>query len=93
MQGHPRQTGQSEEFRQNVFLWRRQWQTTPVFSLQEPMKNMKRQKDKTLEDEPPPVGRCPVYYWRRMEQTPGDGEEQGSLACGSPRGQKESDMT
>ena len=54
MQGHPRQTGQSEEFRQNMFLWRRQWQTTPVFSLQEPMKNMKRQKDKTLEDEPPP---------------------------------------
>ena len=27
------------------------------------------------------------------EQTPGDGEGQGSLACCSPRGHKESDMT
>ena len=27
------------------------------------------------------------------EETPGDGEEQGSLACCSPRGCKESDMT
>ena len=28
-----------------------------------------------------------------LEQTPGDGEEQGSLACCGPRGHKESDMT
>ena len=28
-----------------------------------------------------------------LEQTPGDGEGQGSLACFSPWGQKESDMT
>ena len=28
-----------------------------------------------------------------FEQTPGDGEGQGSLACCSPRGHKESDMT
>ena len=27
------------------------------------------------------------------EQAPGDGEGQGSLACCSPRGRKESDMT
>ena len=30
---------------------------------------------------------------REFEQTPGDGEGQGSLACCSPWGQKESDMT
>ena len=28
-----------------------------------------------------------------FEQTPGDGEGQGSLVCGSPWGLKESDMT
>ena len=28
-----------------------------------------------------------------FEQTPGDGERQGSLACGSPWGHKELDMT
>ena len=28
-----------------------------------------------------------------FEQTPGDSVEQGSLACCSPQGQKESDMT
>ena len=28
-----------------------------------------------------------------FEQTPGDGEGQGSLACFSPQGRKESDMT
>ena len=28
-----------------------------------------------------------------FEQAPGDGEGQGSLACSSPRGHKESDMT
>ena len=28
-----------------------------------------------------------------FEQTPGDGEGQGSLACCSPGGRKESDMT
>ena len=30
---------------------------------------------------------------REFEQAPGDGEGQGSLACCSPRGCKESDMT
>ena len=30
---------------------------------------------------------------QEFEQTPGDGEGQGSLACYSPRGHKESDMT
>ena len=30
---------------------------------------------------------------REFEQTPGDGERQGSLECYSPRGHKESDST
>ena len=31
--------------------------------------------------------------WNELGQTLGDGEEQGSLACCSPWGLKESDMT
>ena len=34
---HPRQTGHSREFWQNVIHWRREWQTTPVYSLWELM--------------------------------------------------------
>ena len=37
-----------------------------------------------------------MHYWlngHEFEQTPGDGEGQGSLACCSPWGHKESDMT
>ena len=34
--GLPRRTGHSEEFWQSVVHWRRKWQTTPVFLLQEP---------------------------------------------------------
>ena len=34
--------------------WR---ESTPAFLLQEPMGRIKRQKDMTLEDEPPQVGR------------------------------------
>ena len=36
------------------------------------------------------------HHWlsgHEFEQTPGDGEGQGSLACCSSRGHKESDMT
>ena len=38
MQGHPRWTGHSEDFWQNVAHWRRKQQTTPVFLLREPHK-------------------------------------------------------
>ena len=31
MQGHPRQTGHSEEFWQNLVYWKRKWKHTPVF--------------------------------------------------------------
>ena len=45
--------GHGREFWQNMVHWRREWQTTPIFLSQEPMKSMKRLKDMTLEDEPP----------------------------------------
>ena len=32
MQGHPRWTGHSKQFWQNVVHWRRKWQTTPWFA-------------------------------------------------------------
>ena len=33
--------------------WRREWQTTSAFLLENPMYNMKREKDTTLKDELP----------------------------------------
>ena len=39
------------------------------YCLENPMNSMKRQKDMTLKDEPPPqVGCCPICYWRRVEK-------------------------
>ena len=34
-----------------------------------------------------------MLYWHEFEQTPGDGEGQASLVCGSPWGCKELDAT
>ena len=34
-----------------------------------------------------------LYMYYEFEQTPGDSEGQGSLACCNPWGQEESDMT
>ena len=34
-----------------------------------------------------------IHSGPEFEQTPGDGEGQGSLACCSPRGRRESDTT
>ena len=36
--------------------------------LESPMNSMKRQKDRTLKDELPQVGRCPICYWRSVEK-------------------------
>ena len=33
--------------------WKKEWQTTAVFCLENPMDSMKRQKDMTLKDELP----------------------------------------
>ena len=39
------------------------------------------------------VGWHHLFNGHEFEKTPGDGEGQGSLACCSPRGGKESDVT
>ena len=36
--------------------------------FENPMNSMKRQKDRTLKDELPQVGRCPICYWRSVEK-------------------------
>ena len=36
-----------------MFQWRRKWQLTPVFLPEEAHEQLKRQKDKVPEDEPP----------------------------------------
>ena len=43
--------GHGGEFWQNVVHWRREWQTTSVFCLENPVSHMKRQKDMALKDE------------------------------------------
>ena len=54
IQGHPRQMGHDGDFWQNVAHWRREWQIILKYScLENPMNNMKRQKDMTLKDEVP----------------------------------------
>ena len=37
------------------------------YCLENPMNSMRRLKDMTLEDEPPQVSRCPIYYEGRAE--------------------------
>ena len=49
------------------------------------------QEKEVTEDEM--VGRHHQLNGHEFEQTPGNGEGQGSLACCSPWGSKESDMT
>ena len=65
--GHLRQSGHGGEVWQNVIHWRREWQTTSVSSLENPINSMKRQKDRTLKDElPRSVGAQYVtgHQWR-----------------------------
>ena len=51
--GHPRWEGHGREVWQNVVHWRRKWQTTSVFLIQESHEQYERQKDRTLSDELP----------------------------------------
>ena len=44
VQGHLRWTGHSGEFWQSVVHWRREWQTTPVFLLQQPQEQFEKEK-------------------------------------------------
>ena len=57
----------------------------------DPGKNWRQQEKGTTEDEL--VGWHHQLYGHEFEQALGDGEEQGSLECCSPRSHKESDMT
>ena len=50
VQGHPRQMGHSEEFRQN---WRRKGKPLQYSSLENTMDSMKRQEYMTSDDESP----------------------------------------
>ena len=52
MQGHPRQTNNSEEFWQNMVHWSNKWQPTPVFLSAELHRQYERQKFITLEYDP-----------------------------------------
>ena len=59
--------GHGGEFWQNVLHWRREWQTTSVFLLENPTNSMKRQKDRTLKDEVPRLVAAQYavgYQWR-----------------------------
>ena len=60
-------TSHGGEFRQNMALYRRKWQTTSVFFLENPMNNMKTKRYDT-ERWIPQVSRCPICYWRRAEK-------------------------
>ena len=44
MQGHPRQTGHSEELWQNMIHWGRELQAIPIFLLQEPHEQYEKAK-------------------------------------------------
>ena len=44
MQGHPRWISHSEEFCQKVVHWRKKWQTTLAFLLQEPYEQYEKAK-------------------------------------------------
>ena len=67
-QGHPRWTGHSGEFLQNVVRWRTEWQTIPVYLLQEPHELYKKVKwCDTKRWAPSQVRRYQLCYWGRVE--------------------------
>ena len=53
MWSHPRWKGHGGEVWKNVVHWRREWQTTSVFLIENPMNGMKRQNDRILKEELP----------------------------------------
>ena len=75
MQGHPRQTGHSEEFWQNTVHWIREWQTTLAFLPWEPHEQYEKAKRYDTERWTPQVGRCPICYWKRVEKYSRKNEE------------------
>ena len=67
VQGLPRQTCHSAEFRQNVIHWRRKCQTTSVFLPGESHEQYETTKSYDTGKWAPQVRRCPIRYWGRAE--------------------------
>ena len=65
--GLPKWMGHGGEVRQNVVHWRSEWQNTSVFLPWEPHEQYQKAKRKDTERWTPQVGRCPICYWRSME--------------------------
>ena len=59
-------TRDSALFGQKMVHWRREWQTTPGTSHENPMNCIKRQK-MWHRKMSPQVRRCPMCYWGRVE--------------------------
>ena len=74
MQGHPRQTRHREEFGQNVVCWRRGWQTTAVFLLQEPHDYEQ-------------YGKAKRHNTRRWAPLPSPGQKVSNMLLGKSLGQ------
>ena len=73
-QGHPRPTGHSEYFRQNMVHQEREWQTPPALLLQEAQGQCERAKD-TDTGRQAPQARCPICYWERAEERKNEAAE------------------
>ena len=65
----------------------------PEYSLERLTLGKTEGRKRSGETEDEMVGRHPRCSGHELVQTLGDGEEQRSLVCCSPRGRKESDMT
>ena len=72
-----------------LILWPPDAKTQVIGKHPDSGKDWGQEKKRATEDEM--VGRHHWLHGHEFEQTPGDSEEQGSLACCSPLGRKESD--
>ena len=62
-------------------------------SLEKPLMRGKIEQEERVMTEDEMAGWCHRLYGHEFEQAPGVGDGQGSLACYSPWGHKESDTT
>ena len=75
VQGYPRWMGHTGEFWQNTFHWRREWQTISVFLPWESHEQYEKAKRYDTERWTSQVSRCPICYWRRVENNSRKNEE------------------
>ena len=61
--------GHGGEFWQNMVHWRREWQTTSVFLPWEPHEQCEKAKRWDTERWTPQVVKCPICYWRSVENS------------------------